>query len=202
MSGENVEHELQQWLDEAMQGKEDSFCRLVEHYQNGVYNLCYRMLGNRHEAEDAAQESFWRAYRNLHRYDPSRSFQTWLLSIASHYCIDQQRKRRMTLIAIDEPFEETFSSNSPTPEHVYSSNEQSNQMEELINTLKPTDRAALVLRYWHQMSEKEIADTLSLSVSAVKSRLFRARKELAEKMETRREEFELHERETYEPQKI
>jgi RNA polymerase sigma-70 factor (ECF subfamily) len=197
-----VETDLQQWLDEAIQGNEEAYCRLVEHYQNGVFNLCYRMLGNRQEAEDAAQEVFWRAYRALHRYDPTRSFQTWLLSIASHFCIDQQRKRRLNLVEIDTPFEETYHDNSPTPESVYNHNEQASQIEELMNELKPTDRAALVLRYYQQMSEKEIADTLSLSVSAVKSRLFRARKELAQLMETRRDENELLERELYEPSNV
>ncbi len=197
-----METDLQQWLDEAIQGNEEAYCRLVEHYQKGVFNLCYRMLGNRQEAEDAAQEVFWRAYRALHRYDPTRSFQTWLLSIASHFCIDQQRKRRLNLVEIDTPFEETYHDNSPTPESVYNHNEQASQIEELMNELKPTDRAALVLRYYQQMSEKEIADTLSLSVSAVKSRLFRARKELAHLMETRRDENEILERELYEPSNV
>ena len=197
-----METELQQWLDEAIQGNEEAYCRLVEHYQTGVFNLCYRMLGNREEAEDAAQEVFWRAYKALHRYDPNRSFQTWLLSIASHFCIDQQRKRRLNLVPIDTPFEETFHDNSPTPETVYTSNERASQIEDLVNELKPTDRAALVLRYWQQMSEKEIAETLSLSVSAVKSRLFRARKQLAQLMETRRDDIELHERELYEPSNV
>jgi RNA polymerase sigma-70 factor (ECF subfamily) len=197
-----VETELQEWLEEAIQGNDEAYCRLVENYQTGVFNLCYRMLGNRQEAEDAAQEVFWRAYRALHRYDPSRPFQTWLLSIASHFCIDQQRKRRLDLLPIDTPFEETFHDNSPTPETVFTRNEQTNQIDKLMNELKPTDRATLVLRYWHQMSEKEIADTLSLSVSAVKSRLFRARKELAELMADQREAIELHERELYEPSNL
>jgi RNA polymerase sigma-70 factor (ECF subfamily) len=197
-----VESDLQQWLDEAIQGNEESYCRLVEHYQTGVFNLCYRMLGNRMEAEDAAQEVFWRAYKALHRYDPERSFQTWLLSIASHFCIDQQRKRRLNLVEIDTPFEETYHGNSPTPESVYTQNEKASQIENLVNELKPTDRATLVLRYYHQMSEKEIAETLSLSVSAVKSRLFRARKELAQLMTEQREEIELHEREIYEPSNV
>lgn len=197
-----METDLQLWLDEAIQGSEEAYCRLVEHYQTGVFNLCYRMLGNRQEAEDAAQEVFWRAYKALHRYDPNRSFQTWLLSIASHYCIDQQRKRHLYKVPIDTPFEETFHDNSPTPESIYNQNEKASQIEDLVNELKPTDRAALVLRYWHEMSEKEIADTLSLTVSAVKSRLFRARRQVAQLMEEQREQIEMHERELYEPSNV
>ncbi len=66
-----------EWLALALQGNEEAFTRVVEHYQTPVYNLCYRMLGSPQEAEDAAQETFWRAYRNSNRYDPNRSFMTW-----------------------------------------------------------------------------------------------------------------------------
>ncbi|MBN2047104.1 MAG: sigma-70 family RNA polymerase sigma factor [Anaerolineaceae bacterium] len=192
-----METDLVQWLDEARNGNDEAFCQLVEHYQNGVFNLCYRMLGNRHEAEDAAQEVFWRAYNALHRYDPDRPFQTWLLSIASHYCIDQQRKRHFTMVTIDQPFEETYQDETPNPEKSVSRSESQAEMETLLNQLKPKDRAALVLRYWYDMSEKEIAETLSLSVSAVKSRLFRARKDLAQMLEFSAQESELQERECY-----
>ncbi|MCD6474943.1 MAG: sigma-70 family RNA polymerase sigma factor [Anaerolineaceae bacterium] len=197
-----MEAELQLRLNEAIQGNDDAFCRLVEHYQAGVYNLCYRMLSNRHEAEDAAQEVFWKAYKALHRYDHERSFQTWLLSIASHYCIDQYRKRKLTLVSIDQPFEETFQSNVPTPEKVIAQSENATSIETLVSTLKPTDRAAVILRYWYEMSEKEIAESLQLSVSAVKSRLFRARKQLAHNLEIVGNDSKRYERECYEPSNV
>ena len=198
-----MEIQVEQWLKAAIHGDDEAYGYLVENYQQGVFNLCYRMLGNRQEAEDAAQEVFWRAYRALQRYDTSRPFQTWLLSIASHYCIDQQRKRRMILIDIDEPFEETFSdNNTPTPEKVFTHSEQNRQVEALLDTLKPTDRAVIVLRYWHDMSEKEISEALNLSVSAVKSRLFRARKDLALTFGAEYASSDVEEREIYEPSNI
>src|SRR5436190_19076356 len=72
----------------ALDGDQDAFTDLVVDYQRSVYNLTYRMLGDTVEAEDAAQESFLRAYLNLDRYDSQRPLKTWVLSIASHYCID------------------------------------------------------------------------------------------------------------------
>jgi RNA polymerase sigma-70 factor (ECF subfamily) len=69
------------WLKRAQKGDDLAFSNLVEAYQSPVYNLCYRMLGNAGDAEDAAQETFIRAYKALHRYDPSRKFSTWLLSM-------------------------------------------------------------------------------------------------------------------------
>ena len=166
-------------LRQAINGDEDSFSRIVETYQRPVFNLCYRMLGQAQEAEDAAQETFWRAYQNLRRYDQQRSFVTWLLSIAAHYCIDQQRKRRFPTLALELMPEEDAPDPAPNPERVFAQLEEQGQLQKLLARLGPQDRAAIILRYWYEFSEEEIAKSLSLTVSAVKSRLHRARKELA-----------------------
>ena len=166
-------------LRQAIQGDEESFSRIVETYQRPVFNLCYRMLGQAQEAEDAAQETFWRAYQNLRRYDQQRSFVTWLLSIAAHYCIDQQRKRRFPTLALELMPEEDAPDPAPNPERVFAQLEEQGQLQKLLARLGPQDRAAIILRYWYEFSEEEIAKSLSLTVSAVKSRLHRARKELA-----------------------
>ena len=76
------------WVDAAVAGDTRAFDRLVERYQKPVFSLAFRMLGNRDEAEDAAQEAFLKAYRALGSYDRRRSFSTWLLSITAHHCID------------------------------------------------------------------------------------------------------------------
>jgi RNA polymerase sigma-70 factor (ECF subfamily) len=158
----------------------DAFTQLVETYQRPVFNLCYRMLGDAQEAEDASQETFWRAYQGMKKYDPSRSFVTWLLSIAAHYCIDQQRKRKLPMVDIDILPEEDAPDPSPNPEKVISKQMENRVLHGLLDKLQPQDRAAVILRYWYEMSEEEIANTLQLSTSAVKSRLFRARRQLAD----------------------
>ncbi len=76
------------WIEQALGGDQEAFGHLVRAYERPVYNLTYRMLGNSAEAEDAAQETFLRAYSKLATYQPGRKFVNWLLSIASHYCID------------------------------------------------------------------------------------------------------------------
>ncbi len=171
-----------EWLVRAVEGDEIAFTRLVEIYQKPVYNLCYRMLGNAGDAEDAAQEAFLRAYKSLSRYDPKRSFATWLLSIASHYCIDQLRKRRFTSFSIDDEDHAWLEppDPGPNPEVSLSIREKQEQVQELLENLGPKDRSAVIMRYWYNYSYQEIAETLSLTVSAVKSRLHRARRELAE----------------------
>jgi RNA polymerase sigma-70 factor (ECF subfamily) len=168
------------WLERARRGNPQAFAELVEAYQRPVFNLCYRMLGEAGEAEDAAQESFLRAYNNMRRYDPMRSFSTWLLSIASHHCIDQLRRRRLPLDSLEElePWEEPADQN-PGPETAAARREGRQAAGALLARLGPQDRAVVVLRYWDELSTEEIAEALSLTVKAVKSRLHRARKQMA-----------------------
>jgi RNA polymerase sigma-70 factor (ECF subfamily) len=185
-------------LQLAIQGNQEAFTELVETYQTPVYNLCYRMLGDPQEAEDAAQETFWRAYQALDRYDQQRSFITWLLSIAAHYCIDQQRRRKMTSVPMDDVFEEILPDGAPSPESAVSRSEEEIRLHKLLNKLGSQDRAAVILRYWYDMSEQEIAQSLSLSISAVKSRLFRARQQLAKSWQTTQPEIRSSERSRHE----
>ena len=168
------------WIKQALQGSDKAFGLLVDSFQKPVYSLCYRMLGNSRDAEDAAQESFIRAYRNLKKYDPKRSFATWLLSIASHYCIDRMRKRRLATVSTDVLQTELIADrNTPEPENKLQELEREAMIQNILQELKPTDRAAIILRYWHDYSEVEIAESLDLTVSAVKSRLYRSRQALA-----------------------
>lgn len=169
-----------EWLIRAQNGDDEAFTELVNIYQNPVYNLCYRMLGDSQEAEDAAQETFWRAYQAIRRYDRSRPFATWLLSIAAHYCIDQQRKRRLPTLEIDDWMEEVLPDTTPDPERSVSNSQEQETLRRMLKGMNPQDRAALILRYWYEFSEEEISRALQISVSAVKSRLYRARLRMAE----------------------
>jgi RNA polymerase sigma-70 factor, ECF subfamily len=172
-----------EWVNAAMEGDQDAFAELVYTFQDSVYNLCYRMLYERAEAEDASQEAFLRAYLNLQRYDPSRSFKTWLLTIASNHCIDRLRRRRLKWLSIEDPLPNlSLSADEPEPEDMTIFNEQSKEVQSLLNELSPDYRAAVILRYWYDYSYTEIADILDTTESAIKSRLFRARQLLADKL--------------------
>lgn len=171
----------QDWLDRARAGDQAAFGLLIETYQRPVFALTYRMLGDLSEAEDAAQETFLRAYSRLDQYDPGRKFSTWLFSIANYHCIDRLRKRRVQFVGLDEsPVVFSLESESSQPEAETLAVEQAEEMQALVNQLEPEYRTPLVLRYWNDCSYQEIADVMDISVAAVKSRLFRARKKLAE----------------------
>jgi len=179
-----VEHE-QQLIAQVVTGDQDAFAELVETYQRSVYNLTYRMLGEAGEAEDAAQEAFLRAYQHIDRYDASRPFKTWLLSIASNYCIDKLRKRRLTWLSIDEPLPPHPALHSPEgdPEDMALIDERQAAVQAMLAELAPEYRAAVILRYWYDMSYQEIAELLDTTESAIKSRLFRARQALSDQLQ-------------------
>jgi RNA polymerase sigma-70 factor (ECF subfamily) len=168
------------WVQQALGGDRSAFSRLVEVYQGPVYNLTYRLLGNPEEAEDAAQETFVRAFTRMNQYDPDRKFSTWLFSIANHHCIDRLRKRRATFVSIDDnPVLQNLRGKAPQPEQRAMASELSAEVQRLLLHLEPEYRTPLVLRYWEEYSYSEIAQAMDISVSAVKSRLFRARKQMA-----------------------
>src|SRR6185503_638894 len=177
----------QEWVWRARAGDEGAFGQLVEAYQTPIYNLCYRMLGEAGEAEDAAQETFLRAYSQLTSYDPHRSFKTWLFSIANHHCIDRLRKRRLTWLSLDDDalVHPALQEQGPGPEEASVRREQTEQMQRLLARLAPDDRSVLVMRYWYDFSYEEIAEATRSTVSAVKSRLHRARGTLAEMLAAR-----------------
>ena len=173
------------WLEQALQGDTAAFGHLVRAYERPVYNLTYRMLGNPAEAEDAAQETFLRAYSKLATYQPGRKFVNWLLSIASHHCIDRlRRKGRAPQLSLDDTLPpQILASNAPQPDQIVSKKQERERVRQMLDTLQPEYRAAVVLRYWYGMSYREIAATMDATESAIKSRLHRARRMLAQQLE-------------------
>ncbi|HRJ42198.1 MAG: sigma-70 family RNA polymerase sigma factor [Caldilineaceae bacterium] len=174
----------QRWLELARKGDQQAFCRLVDAYQRPVMSLTYRMLGDLEEAEDAAQETFLRAWSRLHQYNPEHKFSTWVFSIANHHCIDRLRKRRVKVVGLDDtPLAYSIQDERARPEDSLLSQENAEEMQALVELLPPDYRTPLVLRYWQECSYQEIGEVMGLSLPAVKSRLFRARQKLAEEYE-------------------
>ena len=163
----------------AAEGDDDAFSEIVERYQKPVYNLCFRLLQNHGDAEDASQEAFMKAYRGLKKYDPQRPFMSWMLAIAYNQCMDQLRRRRISWVGLEALFDRS-DQQSPSAEVAVDALGEAETVQKTLSSLSAKDRAAVVLKYWHDYSYDEIAETLSLTNSAVKSRLHRARRELVD----------------------
>ncbi len=164
----------------AQQGDQEAFARLVEAYQVPVYNLAYRMLGVATEAEDATQETFLRVYTRLKTYDPSRKFSSWILSIASHYCVDRLRRRRGAVSMEEVESWRWMADEGLAPEDKALQRERDRSIREVLATLPEPYRLVIILRYWHNLSYEEIAEITDSTESAVKSRLHRARQAVLE----------------------
>lgn len=163
-------------------GDKSAFESIILNYQDRIYNLCLYMLGNRHDAEDAAQDTFLKAYRGLNDFKPNASLYTWLYRIAVNTCIDYKRKPLFdSLFRRSDTGEEVViehPSDSPSPEKDYESKQIQNALQEALRKLSPKLRAVIVLKEMEGLSYEEIADTLDISTGTVKSRISRARDEL------------------------
>ena len=167
------EHDLAQ---RAVYGDREAFGGLVNYHQAGVYNVAYRMLGECRDAEDAAQETFLRAYRAIQTLDPQRPPGPWSKKIAVNVCLNQL-ERRETLTLEDEA---SIAGPDPGPESQTIEREQNCQIRTALLSLPPRYRASIELRHFQELSYTEMAETLNRSLNDIKSDLFRARKLLAE----------------------
>src|SRR5688572_19053079 len=164
----------------ARRGETEAFGELVRRYQAAVFNVCYRLMGERREAEDMAQEAFIRAYARLETFDLERPFAPWIRRVAANLCLN----RLSSLPAVQAEVDEERDQGDPgqRPEAVYDEHERQKLLRSALAALPAHYCAVLELRHYQELSYEEIAQTLQLPLSDVKSHLFRARKLLAEKL--------------------
>ncbi|KAB8141898.1 sigma-70 family RNA polymerase sigma factor [Chloroflexia bacterium SDU3-3] len=168
-----------EWIQQALGGQKQAFGMLMQRYTGAVYGLSYRMLGNPQDAEDATQEIFLRAYSHLSAFDRSRKLSTWLLSIASNYCIDRLRRRHYNWMTLDD-VAYWLPSERAGPERTALETEQRALVRGALQRLPDTYRLVAVLRYMNELSYDEIGQITGLPESTIKTRLHRARNMLAE----------------------
>jgi len=162
-------------------GSLDAFNELVLRYQDSVYSLTYRIMGDAPSASDATQETFIIAYRRISTYHGG-SFKSWLLRIATNHCYDELRrlKRRPAVSVEDLPGGETddgapLPDPSDTPEQVVDQRELQRAIQECIQSLNPDQRVVLVLSDIEGLEYATIAENIGANLGTVKSRLSRAR---------------------------
>ena len=174
-------------------GDERAYRELVERYQPRVYSLALRMVRRVEDAEDVTQEAFIRVFRALDRYDLSRPFGAWLMTITSRLCIDHIRRRKFGAVSLthrepgsDEEYSIDVRDPGLGPEERVARAEEERRSAELINSLPPHYRIVVLLRHQQELSYEEIAEALSLPLGTVKARIHRARALLKERIERMR----------------
>jgi RNA polymerase sigma-70 factor (ECF subfamily) len=168
-------------IQSAQRGDLNAFNALVLAYQDSVYTVAYRILGEAQAAADAGQEAFILAYRRLSTYRGG-SFRAWLLRITTNQCYDELRRvRRKPAISMqDLPDAESddgpaISADTDTPEQVMQQRELQDAIQHCINGLAPDQRVVLVMSDVEGFSYQEIAEQLGANLGTIKSRLSRAR---------------------------
>jgi RNA polymerase sigma-70 factor (ECF subfamily) len=168
-------------------GDTSAFEQLIERHQALVAGTVARMLGSNSEVEDIAQQVFIRVWKSASRYTPRAKFTTWLLKITRNLVFNElRRSKRRAQVPMQSDVEAQEiplkDETSPAPDASLLEHELQEAIEDAITQLPDTQRMALVLRRYEQLSYEQIAEILDLSVPAVKSLLFRARSELRERL--------------------
>lgn len=174
----------------ARKGDQRAFAEIVELYKDKIFHLAYRMLNNRHEAEDIVQETFLRVYKNLDRYDENQKFSTWIYRIGTNLCIDRLRKRKPSY-SLDADMNDQegmdgysmIPSDDRTPESEMLLSETQRIIHQAIETLPAKYKTIMILRYIQDMSLQEISEVLTLPVTTIKTRVHRGREFLRKKLE-------------------
>jgi RNA polymerase sigma-70 factor (ECF subfamily) len=154
-----------------------AFKRIIEEYQDRIFNLCIYMLHSREDAQEAAQDVFIKAYRSFKNFTPRASLYTWLYRISINTCIDYKRRHQEDFVADDEATTK-IASPEPSPEKLSESKEATTVVQKALESMTPDFKAVFVLREMEGLSYEEIAEVLQISIGTVKSRISRARDEL------------------------
>ncbi len=163
-------------------GDEAAFDTLVGKHTRSVLNIVARYLTDRSQAEDVAQDVFVKVYKARLKYEPAAKFTTWLFRITVNHCLNEIRSRRSQPVA-SAPMEELIEQPSPeNPDDRMNSAELRSAVREALDGLPESQRMAVILARYQDLSYDEIAETMNLSLEAVKSLLFRAKENLKEKL--------------------
>jgi len=170
---------------QVLKGDQSAYGEIVELYKDKVFQLCFRILGNRHEAEDMAQEAFIRAYVNIASFNIDLKFSTWLYRIATNLCIDRIRKKKPDYY-LDAEVSGTdgltmysqIASDTILPEDELESMELQETIQREITKLPEKYRSVIVLKYIEELSLNEISEILDIPLGTVKTRIHRGREAL------------------------
>ncbi|ANC75491.1 RNA polymerase sigma factor SigW [Fictibacillus nanhaiensis] len=172
-------------VTQVKKGDQEAFEGIVDLFKDKIYRHCFRMVGNGHEAEDLAQETFLRAYRNIGKYNSEYKFSTWIFRIATNLCIDRLRKKKPDYYLDAEvpgtdgaTMYSQLSSEEPLPEEVVTENEEWNELQAEIMKLPEKYRTAILLKYVEDLSLEEISKIMDIPVPTVKTRIHRGREAL------------------------
>lgn len=165
--------ETMRLIARAVQGDQQAYAALYEQYAPGIYRLCYGLVLNKEDAEDVVQESFVYAFKTLARYNSEKSaFKTWLYTIAVSRCRNTYRRKRFNLVDLSPVLQlQLPGPASETPEAALARRESQDAIERAIAGLSPVLREAIILRYGHGLTYREMAEVMGCPQKTAESRV-------------------------------
>ena len=167
-------------IQECLSGNRDLFAELLKRYKNLVYSVILRMVNDREEANDLAQDVFIKVYKNLDKYYPEYKFSTWVIRIATNHVIDYRRKKKQETVPIEEV--EFSLSSEESPESAYIRREQKEELRKIVGDLPDMYKIPIMLYHEQGLSYQEISDIINEPLSKVKNRIFRGRRMLKDSL--------------------
>ena len=179
------------------EGDQFAFGALMEKYRKPIFFTILKMVNNREDADDLTLECFTKAYKNIHKYDDSYAFSTWIFKIASNGAIDFIRKKRIETTSIDRKIggedgeggtslANTLSDDKLDPEEEIIRTQRSDKLQDLVASMDPKYGELIKLRHFEELKYDEIVERTGLPIGTVKVRLSRAKKLLASMLDDRR----------------
>lgn len=173
-------------INRAQRGDMESFRLLVELARVNVYRLAYDLTSNRHDAEDLSQEVFLKAYRSLPQFRGDAKWSSWLYRITVNTCYDHYKSGSVKIMKQREDIEsnksDTFHANAILPDKSADATMIQENIEKALSQLTPRERSVFVLRHYHDLPLKQIAETLEITDGTVKSLLFRSIRKLQQEL--------------------
>ncbi len=155
-----------------LQGDQIGYSELYDCFAAGIYRLCYSLLLNKQDAEDVSQEAFVYAFKNLHRYDSSRAaFKTWLYTITVSRCRNTYRRKRLPVVDLSQVITTISAPHSESPEAALARRDARDAVESALSSLSPRLREAVVLRYGHSLTYREISEVMECPQKTAESRV-------------------------------
>lgn len=173
-------------IQKILAGDGELFSELVSRYKKLIYSVVFNMMHDKEEVTDISQEVFIRIYKALDKYNPEYKFSTWSVKIATNYCLDILRKKKVEQVPIDDISH--MPNTKDTPESAYLQKEQSRIIKEAIDELPEKYRMPIILFHQNGLSYEEITKILNEPMTIIKNRLYRARLLLKDKLSGCRKE--------------
>jgi RNA polymerase sigma-70 factor (ECF subfamily) len=181
----------QRWVQKTLAGSEEAFADIVKRYQRPVFSIVVRMVRDAGLAEDLTQETFIKAFRALKTYDPRRKLSSWLFTIAHNTTIDHLRRKSLQTVPLEtdgeesDPLDRLPVDGTASPERTAMSRDLARAFEQELQAIRPEYAEILVLRFQEGLAYEEISEVTGLPMGTVKTHLFRARRQLANRLADR-----------------